>query len=201
MMGSFLSRFRRGVFKGVLALIPIIITYLTVKFVYEAIDQRVMGWVDAFIPFVIPGLGIAILLVGLYVLGEVTSTILVGRGIELFERIISKIPLVKTTYTLGKQISSTFALDQDQAFKKSVFLYYLSEHSFVLGFVTGDIVCASTGQMFYKVFVPTPPNPTTGYVVIAPKDKTIDTGWTVEESLKAVISVGIISPPTFGRAS
>lgn len=198
MSKKFFSQFRSNVIKGMLAVVPITLTYITLRFVYEMIDKRILNTFSPLIPIHIPGLGVLILVVTLYLLGSVSTTFIMKRVWSWFEFIIDKIPLVKTTYTIGKQISATFSLDSHQAFKKSVFIHYITENSWVLGFVTGEITDKRNGDFYYKVFIPTPPNPTTGYIVVVKKELAIDTGWTVEESLKSVISVGIVTPEFFG---
>ena len=182
-------------FRGLLAIIPLALTVFVIQFLYIAIDQRIMGMVDDFIGFRIPGLGIFLLLTVLYLLGFIASNVMGRKILGSIERITERIPLIKTTYHVGKQLSATLSLPERQVFKRALLVEYLKPGIWTIGFVTGDIVDRkNSDEKLLKVFVPTPPNPTSGTMVIVRESQTRNPGWSIEEAMKAVISGGIIGP-------
>lgn len=192
-----LKHTRHFILRGVLASIPLFLVYLVVRFLYLTLDRNVVGLIDQFIGFTFPGLGFLITLLLLYLTGVFSSN-LFGRWIfGKFEMLTEKIPLIGTVYHVGKQISGSFALPEGQVFKRVVLLHYLNESMYTVGFVTGSLSDKQSGQKFLRVFVPTPPNPTTGTIIIVRENETIDPGWTIEEGFQLVISAGIIGPKEF----
>lgn len=198
-MKSFISHFKLYMFRGLLALIPIGLTIFTIRIIYVFIDKRVMEAVDQYIGHRIPGLGLLLFIIVLYFVGMITSNVLGKRMISVFDRVMSKIPLAKTAYQVGKQISDTLALPEKQIFKKAVLVDYFQPNAWVIGFVTGEIKDEETGSILLKIFIPTVPNPTSGFLVILKESQTKSPNWTVEEAMKMVISGGIIGPETIKK--
>lgn len=193
-MKSFVNHFKLYVFRGLLALIPIGLTIFTIRIIYVFIDKRVMELVDQYIGYRIPGLGLLLFVVVLYLVGMIASNVLGRRMFLVLDKITSKIPLAKITYQVGKQISDTLSLPEKQIFKKVVLVDYFKPNSWVIGFVTGEITEEESGETLLKVFIPTVPNPTSGFLVILKESQTKNPNWTVEEAMKMVISGGIIGP-------
>lgn len=194
-MKRFWSHTKTYIFRGLLAIIPIALTVFAIQFLYFFIDKKVMSMVDQIIGFSIPGLGILLVLVVLYLLGFVASNVVGKEIFHLIERITKKIPIIKTTYQAGKQLALALSLPEQQVFKRVVLVDYLMPGIWTIGFVTGTIIDKKNhDQILLKVFVPTPPNPTSGTMVVVKESQTRDPGWTIEEALKAVISGGIIGP-------
>jgi uncharacterized membrane protein len=194
-MKPILKHIKTYIFRGLLALIPLALSIFVLRLLYVGIDKRVMGWLDHLIGFTIPGLGILLVAVVLYFVGWLASR-MVGRQLfHWLERIMSRIPLVNTTYQIGKQLSDTLSLPEKHVFRKVVLVDYLKPGIWTIGFVTGTIIDKKNNdEKLLKVFVPTPPNPTSGTMVIVKESETRDPGWTIEEAMKAVISGGIIGP-------
>ena len=194
-MKTLLKHLKTYILRGLLAIIPLALTAFAVNLLYTVIDKRITGVVEKFIGFSFPGLGVILLLVVLYLLGLIVSNV-VGRQIfRLVEGIAKRIPLVKTTYNVGRQLSSTLSLPEKQVFKRAVLVEYLKEGMWTIGFVTGTLIERSNNdEVLLKVFVPTPPNPISGTMIVVRESQTRDPGWTIEEALKAVISGGVISP-------
>lgn len=195
-MKNFFARARGHIFRGLLAVIPLGLSYLVLQFIYSLIDRPIAEMFYRFTGLRIPGLGILVLLLLLYCIGIMVSN-MIGRGVfNLIEGIFNRIPILKTTYQIGKQLSSTFSLSEKQVFKKAVLLDHFREGVWTIGFVTGSLKVAKTGETLLKVFVPTVPNPTTGFIAIVKESQVVDPGWTVEEAMRAIISGGIIGPET-----
>jgi uncharacterized membrane protein len=194
-MKTLLKHLRTYVLRGLLAVIPLALTALAIQVLYMTIDKRITGVVEKFIGFSFPGLGVILLLAVLYFLGLAVSNVLGRQLVGLVDGIANRIPLVKTTYKVGRQLSSTLSLPEKQVFKRAVLVEYLKPGMWTIGFVTGRLIDrGNNDEVVLKVFIPTPPNPISGTMVLVRESQTRDPGWTIEEALKAVISGGMISP-------
>ena len=178
------------------AVIPIFLCWTAVWLLRKFIDQQVLKFLAQYVDIrQIPGLGIVLLLLSLYLIGLLFSNV-IGRQIFRFiDSVAERIPIIKFIYGVGKQISDTLAMTDPhkQAFKKAVLVNAFNGNGWMLGFVTGSTK-DQHGQELLKVFVPTAPHPLTGIIFFVKPSQTMDCGWTVEEALKTIVSVGIISP-------
>ena len=194
-MRHFMGHIKKYILRGLFAIIPIGLSLFAIRFFYVAIDQKMMGAVDDVLGFRVPGFGMLLLLVFLYLLGVGASNVMGKQVFGLIERITDRIPIIKTTYQVGKQVVSAFSLPERQVFKKVVLVDYLKPGIWTIGFVTGTIIDRKNkDDRLLKVFVPTPPNPTSGTMVVVRESQTRDPGWTIEEAMRCVISGGIIGP-------
>jgi uncharacterized membrane protein len=194
-MKQFFRHLKTFIIRGFLASIPLALSFFAIKILYVNIDKSVMSLVEKIIGFTFPGIGILIILAILYVLGLVASNVLGKQIFRFVEGIANRIPLIKITYQVGKQLSTTLSLPEKQVFKRAVLVDYLKPGIWTIGFVTGTIIDRqNNNQKLLKVFVPTPPNPTSGTMVVVKESETRDPGWSIDEALKAVISGGIIGP-------
>jgi len=194
-MKSLFRHIRTYIFRGLLAIIPLALAFFSVRILYTAIDKRVMRMVEDILGFTFPGLGVLLLLVILYVLGLVASNVMGKRIFRFAEGIANRIPLVKTAYNVGRQLAVTLSLPEKQVFKRAVLVEYLKPGMWTIGFVTGTIIDKNNSdETLLKVFVPTPPNPISGTMIVVRESQTRDPGWTIEEALKSVISAGVIGP-------
>jgi uncharacterized membrane protein len=194
-MKSILKHVRSYIFRGLLAVIPIALTAFAIKILYTTIDKRITVVIEEIIGFSFPGLGVIFLVATLYLLGVVLSNVLGRQIFGLLDRIANRIPLVKTTYNVGKQLSGSLSVPGKQVFKRAVLVEYLKPGIWTIGFVTGMIIDRENNdEVLLKVFVPTPPNPISGTMVIVKESQTRDPGWSIDEALKAVISGGVIGP-------
>ncbi len=182
------------IFKGLLALIPIALAIFTINILYVFIDRQIMELVDAYTGFHVPGLGLLIFIAVLYCTGIIASNVVGRRLFNLLESVTARIPLIKTAYQVGKQLSGTLALPEKNIFKKAVLVDYFKPGAWVIGFVTGEMRDERTGKNLIKIFIPTVPNPTSGFLVIIEKELVQEMPWSVEEAMKMVISGGIIGP-------
>jgi uncharacterized membrane protein len=202
-MFRFLAHLRIYIFRGLLAIIPLFLSYLAIKLLYVLIDKRVMVFLNQFWDIrQIPGLGILLVLICLYLLGLIVSNFL-GRQIFYFiEGVAQRTPLIKAVYHLGKQLSETLAGNGDKAaFQKVVLVDCNNSGVWTVAFLVGEVKDNRTGELLLKLFVPTVPNPTTGFIFIARQSQTVDPGWTVEEGIKMIISAAIISPKEINETS
>ncbi len=202
-MKNFFIHIRIYILRGLLAIIPLLLCYLAIKLLYVLIDKQVMTFLAHYFDIrQIPGLGILLLLICLYVIGLIFSNV-VGRQIFSFiGNVTERIPIIKFIYGIGKQISDTLSMTdpQKQAFKKAVLVDSFNGKGWMVAFVTGTIK-GQNGEELLKVFVPTAPHPLTGIIFIVKPSQTLDCHWSVEEALKMIVSVGIISPEEINKVS
>lgn len=199
-MKAFMAHTRSYIIRGLLACIPLGLSYLTIKFIYVFIDQRVLNLLDQFVGYRVPGLGIFFFLVTLYFIGLLVSNVIGHRLFGMIEFIFNRIPILRTTYQIGKQLSTTFSLSEKQVFKKVVFVDMNRSGVWSIGFVTGMLTDKrNPHEKYLKVFLPTVPNPTSGFVVMVKESEILDPNWTVDEGVRTVISGGIIGPEVIDR--
>lgn len=196
-MKKFFRHARVYIFRGLLAVIPLYLSILSIRLIYALILRRPVSLIDQYLGYQIPGLGILFILIFLYLIGLLASNVIGHRFFGIIERISDRIPLVKTIYQVGKQLSSTFSLPEKQVFKR-VILLNLQEGLWTVAFVTGIMENRreAGGEKFLKVFIPTAPNPMSGFLFIVKESEVLDPQWSVEEGIRAVISGGIIGPDT-----
>lgn len=194
-----MTHIKKNIVRGLLAVVPLALTYFALKILYTTIDQQAVKVAHRILGFSFPGLGLLLVLVSLYLLGIIASNVVGKQIIRFVDRITSLIPFVKTTYRVGKQLSASFSLPKGQVFKRAVLVSYLKPGIWTIGFVTGTVIDRKNqDEELLKVFVPTPPNPMSGTMVVVSASDTRDPGWTIEEALNAVISGGIIGPDAMG---
>ena len=184
---------RNKLLAGVLVLIPLVITYFFLKAFIGFFDNIINPILEPYFGFHIPGLGLIISLLAIYFLGLFITNIL-GRSLLIFlEKWLNYIPLVRTVYQTSKQIASAFTVTQT-GFERVVFVEYPRTGAWTLGFVTGQSK-GRDGTEYIHLFLPTTPNPTSGWALFVPEDDVIPSEMTVEQGLKALISGGAITPP------
>lgn len=191
---TFFEHLQTYIFRGCLAAIPLILCFLTIKFIYEMIDKKVMNIFEEFIGYRIPGLGILFVLITLYLLGLVTSNVVGNRFLDFIERITIKIPILKSIYQIGKQVSLAMSAQEKQIFQKVLLTDCFKKDDWLVGFVTGTIHDEKTNEKLLKLFIPTAPTPANGFLIFVRESQTIDPNWTIDEAMRTVISGGIIGP-------
>ena len=193
-MNNFAKHLKSYMFRGFLASIPLALSFFVLNFFYIFIDKKASDFVYQVTGVKIPGLGIAIFLVALYLIGFFASNIVGRRILGFIENILSRVPIINTTYHIGKQLSATLSLPEQQVIKKVVLVEFFKPNVWSVGFVTGSVTDRANGEKLLKVFISTTPTPATGFLAMVNESQVMDPGWTIEDGLKAVISGGIIGP-------
>jgi uncharacterized membrane protein len=192
---------RSRVISGVLVIIPLWITYLVLKMLFRAMASVLVPLLDDLpLPIeisdqVLALIAVIIFLVSVYLIGVVTAFVIGRRLVAVGERMIMRIPVVKSIYSAAKQVVDTFSITDKTQFKSVVFLEFPRPGLYVVGFITG-MLTDSTGRRLFKVFVPHTPNPTGGFLELTTEDQLIHTNLSVEEGIKMIVSAGVISPET-----
>ena len=198
------ARLRTYFLAGVLITAPVGITFYLVWLVVRFIDSRVTPLIpapynpDTYLPFTVPGLGVIVAFLVLTFVGWLTAG-LVGRiFVRYSERLLARMPVVRGLYSAVKQIIQTILAQSSEAFRQVVLFEYPRRGSWALGFITGTTlgeVQNLTEDDVVNVFLPTTPNPTSGYLLFIPKNALVFLSMTVEEGIKMVVSGGIVTPP------
>ncbi len=196
------GKLRAYLFTGILVTAPVAITlYLAMKFVLwmDFLVNKLLPPQYKFdnMPYTIPGLGLVVAVVVLIIIGMFAAGFLGRFFIKLGEWIVYKVPLVSSVYSVLKQVFETFFSSKTQAFSKVVMLEYPRKGIWILGFVSSELqgeVKREFEEEMLNVFIPTTPNPTSGFLIFVPKKDCIELDMSVEQGLKFVISGGLVSP-------
>jgi uncharacterized membrane protein len=194
MRRGILKHLKTHIFRGLLAVIPIGLCYLVVRFFYLAVDSRISGLINRRLGFRIPGLGILLVLIALYLLGLAASNWAGRRAFGLVDLITTRIPLIKTVYTLGKQLADALSLPDRGAFKRVVLVEHFRPGVWSVGFVTAGLKDRDSGDDLVRVFIPTAPNPTSGFVVLLRASQVKKVDWSAAEAMNSIISGGMVGP-------
>ena len=145
-----------------------------------------------------PGIGVIATLLVVFLTGLVTANIIGQRLLRFWEGVLSRIPVVKSVYYSVKQVSDTLFSSSGEAFRKALLVQYPREGAWTIAFLTGqpggDVLTHLRGD-YVSVFVPTTPNPTSGFFLMLPRKDVIELEMSVDEALKYIISMGVVSPP------
>jgi uncharacterized membrane protein len=188
-------------FAGILVILPLGITFLVLKFVFNTLDSilgPMIPNINVFLfhhLFQLPYVGLFSFLLLLYLIGLITTNVLGRKLIGWGDRLFTAIPVVKNIYTSSKQLTDAFSATRKGSFRQAVFVEFPQEGNYVLGFVTNELTDLDR-QTKVTVFVPTAFVPPQGFLLFLPKEKTLPAQLTVEEAIKAIMSVGIVTPHT-----
>jgi uncharacterized membrane protein len=199
---------KRYLIAGLLVWVPLGITIWVLHFLVTTLDQTLLlvpesMRPEALVGFHIPGLGVLLSFLILLVTGVVTANFFGQRLIKMWEGVLGRIPFVKSIYSSVKQVSDTVLSDQGTAFRKALLVEFPRPGCWTIAFMTGtpaDTVVDHLSGEHISVYVPTTPNPTGGYFVMVPKSAARELDMSVDEALKYIISMGVVSPHRRGPA-
>jgi uncharacterized membrane protein len=198
-MRKFFKHLRSKIFAGILVILPLGITFLVLKLVFSTLDNilgPLMPHVTVSLSgkeFQIPGLGIigGVLLV--YLFGVIATNVMGRKLVSWGDRVFTVIPVVKNIYASSKQLTDAFSSTRKGAFRQAVIVEFPQGGNYVLGFVTNELRDLRN-QSQVAVFIPTAFIPPQGFLLFLPKEKVIPSNLTIEEAIKAIMSVGIVFP-------
>jgi len=197
-----MPRLRRYFVAGLLVWLPLIATYLVLSISIKFIDRSLLLLPPKFRPenlfgFEIPGLGVILTVVLVLITGFLVANFFGRKIIQFWESLLSRIPLVSSVYGAVKQITASLFSDASQSFREVVLVEYPRRDLWMLAFVTGDtpkMFQDLVGEEMINIYVPTTPNPTSGYyLMVAPSDL-IRLDVPVEVGLKMILSAGVVNP-------
>ena len=193
---------RNRFFTGVIIALPVIATVIGVSWIVQKIDNNVLKFIPGpwnpktYLGFDIPGLGLIISFVLLVFLGIIASNFIGNSVIKAGERLLARVPVVSPVYNALKQIVTTVAQQKDRAFRDVCLLEYPRKGLYAIGFVTADLTGAPADKLpdgYVCVFVPTTPNPTSGFLLFVKETDIEILDMTPEEGAKMIISGGMVS--------
>ena len=193
---------RKYIIAGLLVWLPLAATVVIVKLVVDLLDNVILLLPPEYQPetvlgFSIPGFGIVLAISILLVTGMLAANLFGRRLVEFWEAILNRIPLVRSIYSSVKQISTTILDSNGKSFRKVVMLQYPRKGIWSIGFLTNEDVSTDIDALnedLAAVFVPTTPNPTSGFIIMVPRDDFTELDMSVEEGFKFIISMGVIIP-------
>ena len=202
-----MGRLRRWLVAGLLVWVPLGVTFLVVKLLIDLADQVLVliPWdyrPENLLGFHIPGLGVALTALIVVITGMVFANLFGRRLVRLWEDMLARVPLVRSIYSSVKQITETLFSTQGKSFRKVVLVEYPRRDLWTLAFLTGDTAQAlidMTGRDLVSIYVPTTPNPTSGFFIMVPREDIVELDITVEAGLKLILSTGVVVPEHLKR--
>ena len=197
-----MAALRKYIIAGLLVWLPFAATIVIVKLLIDLMDKTILllppDWQPAnLFGFSIPGFGVILAVSILLLTGVLAANLFGRRFVELWEKILNKIPLVRSIYCSVKQISSTIFDPSGKSFRKVVLLQYPRKGVWSIGFLTNDNMgdeLNTVDDHLTSVFIPTTPNPTSGFIIMVRGDELKELNMSVEVAFKFIISMGVIIP-------
>ena len=193
---SFWRRIRRYFFTGIVVLLPAVISAFVLWRLFTGLDLILGRYIELYFARRIPGVGVIALILIIVGIGALASNILGRRLIQAGEFLVGRIPIMRWIYRTTKQIFSTFLGEKTTSFGKVVLVNFPCKGTYSMAFQTAESAGAvenAVGKRLVTVFLPTTPNPTSGYFLLVPPDEVVPLDISVEEGLKYVISAGAIT--------
>jgi uncharacterized membrane protein len=182
---------------GLVVLIPLVITLAVIRFLFNFTSGILLPFIDPALAswpaWARDALSLAILLLTIYLMGAMATHVVGRRILAMGERLVLRLPFVKVVYSAAKQVVGTFQGKSSEAFKSVVFVEFPHPGMRAIGFVTSRVE-REDGSRWNLVFVPTTPNPTTGFLQLIPAERVTPAGITIEEGIKLVMSLGSLTP-------
>jgi uncharacterized membrane protein len=201
-----MANLRKWFFAGLLVLVPLAITIWLLEWAISSLDKTLLllpkAWQpDTWLPVHVPGFGVILTLVVLLLVGALVSNFLGKRLIGWWDAFLGRIPVVRSIYSSVKQVSDTLFSENGNAFRQAVLVEWPRPGAWTIGFVTGvpsgDVLTALQNGVrdeYLSVYVPTTPNPTSGYMMMFKKSECQALSMSVDEALKYVVSMGVVAP-------
>ncbi len=192
---TFFGLLRARFVTGLLVAFPLVVTMFFGRFLFDLIDR----WADPIsrqlFDRVVPGFGAAIFVVGIFLLGVLAHNVLGRRVLQWGERIFARIPVLRAVYSGTREVTKAFASNRSRNFRRVVLVPFPTGDVWGVAFVTGefDEITPEGPRRVVTVFMPTTPNPTTGFFLVYPAASVKETSLSVEEALRMVISGGLVS--------
>lgn len=197
-----MSNLRRYLIAGLLVWLPIVVTILIIKFLIDLVDITLLLLPEVVLPehligVHIPGLGLLLSGLVLLLTGMVMTNLLGRSMVSFWESVLGKIPFVRTIYSASKQLTETLFSGSGKSFRKVVLVRYPHPGTWTLAFLTGEGLReanAKTGRDLVNIFVPTTPNPTSGFFLMVPREDMFELDMSVEAGIRLILSAGAVLP-------
>lgn len=195
------NKLKKYFIAGLLIWIPLGVTLWVLQILISSMDQSILLLPEHYRPASlfgvdIPGMGVLLTLGIVFLTGLFGGNFIGQKVVLIWEGVLQRIPVVKSIYSSVKQVSDTLFSSQGQAFRKAVLVRFPHSEALTVAFLVGE----PSGELadhlheYLSVFVPTTPNPTSGYLILVPREQVIELDMSVDEALKYVISMGVVGP-------
>lgn len=196
------GHFKSRMVSGLLVLGPLTITLFILKLIFSALTAFILPvlrpWLEELPEYAVVAIAAVAALLLIYLVGMFTAHLVGRRAIQLGERLMMKLPIVKTVYSASKQVMDTFSSSTKAAFTATVLVPFPHAGALAIGFVTGTML-DSAGKVLYRIFVATTPNPTSGFLIFLPEEEITFTDISVEDGIKMIVSGGMLAPKRYAR--
>jgi len=197
-----MSHLRRYFVAGLLFWVPVAVTVLIVRFLVNILDKSMVLVPVQYRPenllgFSVPGLGVILALVVVFLTGIIVANLLGRQLIRLWEALLARIPVVRNIYSASKQLMETVVSGNGKSFREVVMIEYPRKGLWTMAFVTGDAneqAKPHVGDDAISIFVPTTPNPTSGFFLMVSASEVVRLDMSVEDGLKLILSTGVLQP-------
>lgn len=197
-----MASLRKYLIAGILVWLPLGVTVLVVKLFVDLMDQILVFLPpqyrpEALLHVSIPGFGVVVSIAIIFLTGVVAANIFGRRLVSLWEGLLARIPLVRSVYSAVKQLTETLFSSSGQSFRKVLLVEYPRRGLWTVAFQTGTDVGeaqAKTGEDVINIYVPTTPNPTSGFFLMVPRKDVVELNMSVDDGLKMIISMGVVVP-------
>ena len=206
---QFMRAFRRYLINGLLIWVPVLVTVLVVRFILQLMDQTLLVLPRAIRPDTllglhIPGFGAVLGLLIVLLTGLLVTNFLGQALVAIGEDLLERIPFVRALYSGVKSFSETVLSNKGNSFKKVLLVEYPRAGTWTIGFQTSDQlpeINTRLGEPHVCVFIPTTPNPTSGFIIFVPRDKCIELDMHVDAAMKMIVTLGVVGPSTPAAAA
>ena len=199
-----MAALRKWLFTGLLVIVPGVITAWVLTWIVSTLDQTLTilpgAWhPDRLLGFHIPGFGVLLTLAILLIVGAFASNFAGRKLVSLGDSLVTRIPVVRSIYSSVKQVSDTLFSESGNAFRTAVLVQWPRDGVWTVAFITGQPSGEVAGYLrdeFVSVYVPTTPNPTSGYFVLMRKSDCVELDMSIDAALKYIVSMGVVAPPS-----
>lgn len=179
---------------GLVVAVPLVVTILVLSWLFNTIDNFLQPIIRLIVERTQPGAGVVATLLLIYLTGLVSSNVVGRQLIHFGERVVFRVPLVRTLYSSIKQVMENFSSNGKNNFLQVVLVEYPRKGVISIAFVTGE-TCDKSGKKLLSLLIPTAPNPLSGYVIVVPEDEVVRTSMKIDAAMRMMISCGAILPP------
>lgn len=189
---------KRYFLSGVLVVVPLILTFVVLRFFFDAVDGILRPLIHKLLGFSVPGLGFAATIILIFIVGLITHNYVGGQLIRIWEKILNRVPMIRPVYSGAKQLLEATTSSSASSFKEVAVIEYPRLGVYTVCFVSQylDFDISGKTRRFASVFVPSTPTPVTGWSVLLPTEEVTLVDMTVEAGIKFLVSGGVVSPRT-----
>jgi len=194
---TILATIRRHFLSGVLVVVPLILTFIVIRFLFTSIDGVLQPYLHSVLGYYIPGLGLVTTLCLIILAGLVTRNYVGHRIYRVGDRILTRMPIVRPIYSAAKQLLTAITGPSTKSFQEVVLIEYPRKGVYAMGFASNTVELEPKDSMtLVTVFVPSTPTPVSGFVIMVPPEEVVRINMTIEEGVKFLVSGGVASPDT-----